>query len=549
MRHRATFNVARNDIVLGTFLLPDAIVKPSCPVPTTPAKPADDLARALVASLQREVEDIQALVTPIWLGCKIGQCVSMLRDLHGGLLMVWGPTTEASQASLVDVGLGQLFCVDSPWIDGWIKDVAIRTMHDVDPTSNAFGITLRRASSMFRRSSAARRASRQVLDALDLEPEDTALALHIDSSAEGDVSRISFRVMQNVLLHRDDLRGLAREQPHWVSLAASWLGEHVLLPKRDLMAQIKGLARSHGVSRDAWRMLAALGGRLLDDLPSSFQSSEEDLPFAAARSMVLFAAARTKHWIGPAWATLNPDFRATLVRAVQRRSTLAAMEPLVRAIGHEATHVQNDFDGPVALENEFNGLAGTLDFYQSYEADFAFEHEVTLAGLLEECDTMPMPPTSTRIRAWRNWKRRAMNHVSTPFWSPISCVDGDRYLAYAIATRAELIELGKGMAHCVASYANRCAMGTYVVYDIQDHAGTSVATLGLKIERCSSVPGEVHAVGASIDELSGYENAGVPRRVRHFANHVLSEVRRHLAQAPRLVGAVKPASLEHDNVP
>ncbi len=530
------------------FLLPDAIMKPNCPAPTTQAKPAVDLARALVASLQREVEDIQPLVTPIWLGCKIGRCVSVLRDQHVGLLMVWGPSTEASQAGLVDVGIGQLFCVDSRWIDGWIKAIAIREIAGVDPSSDQFCFSLRRASSMFRRSSAARRASRKGLEALDLEPEDTALALHIDSSAEGDVSRISFRVMQNVLLHRDDLRRLAREQPHWVSLAATWLGEQVLLPKRDLMAQIKVLARAHGVSRDAWRVLAALGGRLLDDLPSSFQSSEEDLPFAAARSTVLFAAARTKHWVGQAWATLNPDFRATLVRAVQRRSTLAALEPLLRAIGHEATHVQNDFDGPVALENEFSGLVGTLDFYHSYEADFAFEHEVTLAGLLDECDTMPMPPTSTQLRAWRQWQRRAMSHVTTPFWSPISCVDGDRYLAYAIATRAELIELGQRMAHCVASYANRCAMDTYVVYDIQDHAGASVATLGLKIERGSSVPGEVHAMGASIDELSGYENAGVTRRVRHFANHVLSEVRRHLSQTSRPLGTAKPASLEHNDV-
>jgi hypothetical protein len=530
------------------FLLPDAIVKASCPVPTTHAQPTDDLARALVASMQREVEDIQPLVTPIWLGCKIGQCVSVLRDQHGGLLMVWGPSAEASQVGVANVGVGQLFSADSPWIDEWIKAIAIREISSVDPTSDDFSVALRRASSLFRRSAAARRASRQVLDALDLEPEVTALALHIDPFAKGDVSRISFRVMQNVLLHRDDLRRLAREQPHWVSLAAIWLGEQVLLPKRDLMAQIKGLARSHGVSRDAWRMLAALGGRLLDDLPSSFQSSEEDLPFAAARSMVLFAAAKAKHWIGPAWATLNSDFRATLVRAVQRRSTLAALEPLLRAIGHEATHVQNDFDGPVALENEFSGLIGTLDFYQSYEADFAFEHEMTLAGLLEELDTMPMPPTSTRIRAWRNWKRRAMNHVSTPFWSPISCVDGDRYLAYAIATRAELIEHGQCMAHCVASYANRCAMGTYVVYDIQDHVGASVATLGLKIERSSSVPGEFQAVGASIDELSGYKNSGVSRRVRHFANHVLSEVRRLLSQTPRPLGATKSASLGHDDV-
>lgn len=544
MPHDATFNVAWSAIVPGTFLLPEPPVKPNRPAPRPSAGSTDDLAHAVFARLQDEVEDLQPLVTPIWLGCKIGRNVSVLRDQESGLLTVWGPGTEAGTALPHDVGIGRLFCVDSPWMDGWVKDVAIRGIRDVDPSSSTFRTALRRASSLFRRSAAARRASRRVLDALDLEPGETRLALCIDPSADGEVSRISFRLMQNVLMFRDMLVRLAQEQPHWLTLAATWLGDGLLHPGRDLMAQIKGLARTRGLSRDAWRSLAALGDRLLDDLPPSFRRSGENLPDIGDEPLLYFATAKARHWVGSAWTTFHPGFRASLVRVLLQYPDPEALEPLIRAVGDEAGKVQHDLEGLVALENEFRELIRTLDYYRLHEADFAVEHESILTGILDPCDSMPMPPTSTRMRAWRQWRVRARNHVTTPFWTPIARIDAEHYVAHAIATRAQLIEHGQSMANCASSYATRCAMGTYVIYDIRDRTDSSVATLGLKVQRRSSPGIGDIAVAASIDELSGHGNAGVPRRIRHFGRQVLREVCRKLEQEPGRQRHVEPLELQ-----
>lgn len=71
------------------------------------------------------------------------------------------------------------------------------------------------------------------------------------------------------------------------------------------------------------------------------------------------------------------------------------------------------------------------------------------------------------------------------------------------------------MKHCVASYANRCSKGEYVVYHLTLKDGTE-ATLG-----CNVILNPVAPTKLSLQQCYGYANKTVDKT---FAYELISEI-------------------------
>jgi hypothetical protein len=486
--------------------------------------------RLIINLALREIEDIVPLVTPIWLGCKIGRNLSVMRDQSSGQLLVWGLSDNADHLAYLEAGIGTLFSQPSQWLTTWMTGIA-RQMDGSTPGRPALKAhEIDRAVTAFARSTLAERASARVLESLDIAAEDLELALRLDPQAKGSVVQVRFGVMQNVLKHRDCLQRLGSEQPQWLRQAAAWIEQGSLHPNRDVMAQIKASARTHGLSDSAWRALAKRGDALMGELPATCSVLDDDPLDEAAETPVMFHAATARHWIGEAWQELHPEFRGALVRALRCRPGNESMEKLLRAIGRQVCECTCSLDELTVLENTFSEMVAAIDAQREDDEDFALEYEQVLVGNLDERDPMPSPPKSTQWRNWECWLARVRTARDARFWVPLHSVEGRSHIAFAIESRVELIQEGERMQHCVAGYAKRCAAGRYVVYTVLDTDDAPVATLGLSIQVGRDDAGELVAQSARIDEMSGYDNDGVSRDLRRFSEQVVCEVNRRLPQ-------------------
>lgn len=501
------------------------------------------LKQSIVDLARREIDDVLPLVTPVWLGCKIGRSLSVIRDLASGQLLVWGSIKNADHLAYLDTGIGTLFSQPSEWLTAWTTGIA-RTLENSNfsrPAQTAREVN--RAMRAFARSAHAARASARVLESLDIAPEDLEMALRLDPLAKGSAAQVRFGVMQNVLKHRDCLHRLRSEQPHWMCHAAHWIERGTLNPNRDVMAQIKALALTHGLSKSAWRALAKWGDALMGELPPECSELDDDPLDEAAEIPVMFHAATARHWIGEAWRELHPEFRSALVRALRRRPGNESMEALLRAIGRQVGEFASSFDGLTALENAFAEMVAALDAQHDDDEDFALEYEQVLVGNLDERDALPSPPKSTLWRNWEFWLDRVRCALDTRYWVPLQSVDGRDHVAFAIESRVDLIQEGERMQHCVASYAKRCAAGRYVVFTVLDRNDAPVATLGLSIQVGHDGDGALVAQSASIDEVSGFDNDGVSLALRRFSEKVVREINQRLPQ-PLPKSQTKRAQLE-----
>ena len=492
--------------------------------------PRASLQRQIVDLARREVDDFVPLVTPVWLGCKIGRSLSVIRDLASGQLLVWCPINGSDHLTYLDTGIGTLFCQPSEWLTAWFTGIA-RTLDRSSPGGadiNAFEIG--RATGTFARSSFAAQASARVLDLLDFGPDELGLALRLDPKAKGTAAKVRFGAMQNVLRHRETLYRLGMEQPQWLQQAATWVGRGFLCPNRDLMAQIKAFALTHGLSKSAWRALAKRGGALMDELPATSGELKKSTLDESIPIPVIFHAAIARHWVGDAWQELHPEFRHALVRELRRRPGNESMEPLLRAIGHQLGECASSLDQLTVLENKFSEMVAAMDAQREDDEDFALEYEQVLVGNLDERDAPPTPPKSTKWRNWECWLARFQSARNTRYWVPLHSVEGRDHVALAIETRAELIREGERMEHCVGGYAKRCAAGRYVVYTILDTDDAPVATLGVSIEVGRDDAGNLVAQSARFDEVSGYDNDRLSRVLRRFSEQVVCEVNLRLPQ-------------------
>lgn len=488
------------------------------------------LTRQIIDFARREIDDSVPLVTPVWLGCKIGRSLSIMRDLPSGQLLVWGSIKGPDQLAYLEAGIGTLFSQPSEWLTAWMTGIG-RTRENSNfsrPPQTAREVS--RAMRAFARSTHAARASARVLESLDIAPEDLELALRLDPQAKGSAAQVRFGVMQNVLTHRECLHRLRSEQPQWMCHAANWIERGTLSPNRDLMAQIKALALTHGLSKSVWRALAKWGDALMGELPTECSELDDDPLDEAAEIPVMFHAATARHWIGEAWQKLHPEFRGVLVRALRCRPGNKSMEALVRAIGRQVVECACSLDELAVLENTFSEMVAAIDAQREDDEDFALEYEQVLVGNLDERDAMPSPPKSTQWRNWECWLVSFRSARNARYWVPLHSVEGRDHVALAIETRAELIQEGERMQHCVAGYAKRCAAGRYVVYTILDTDDAPVATLGVSIEVGRDDAGNLVAQSARFDEVSGYDNDGVSRDIRRFSEQVVCEVNLRLPQ-------------------
>lgn len=486
--------------------------------------------RLIIDLARREIGDIVPLVTPVWLGCKIGRSLSVIRDHSSGQLLVWGLSSNADHLAYLDAGIGTLFSQPSQWLTAWMTGIA-RQMDGSIPSRPALKAhEIDRAVTAFARSTLAERASARVLKSLDIAVEDLELALRLDPQAKGSVVQVRFGVIQNVLKHREGLHRLAKEQPHWVRHVATSIARGSLNPNRDFMTQIKSFALTHGLSKSAWRALANQGDALMTELPAACAELDDDPEDEAAEIPTLFHAGIARHWIGEAWGDLHPEFRGALVRALRRRPGNESMEALMRAIGRQVVDCKCSFEGLTALENRFTEMLAALDVQRGNADDFALEYEQVLVGNLDERDALPSPPKSTQWKNWERWLSSIRSVIDTRYWVPLHSIDSRDYTAFAIETRADLIEEGERMEHCVASYSKRCATGRYVVFAIVDKACAPVATVGLSIHVGPDHHGALVARSASVDEVSGAENEGVSLAVRRFSETVVRAVNERLPQ-------------------
>lgn len=489
----------------------------------TPKRQIIDLAR-------REIDDVVPLVTPVWLGCKIGRSLSVIRDLASGQLLVWSPINDSGRLAYLDAGIGTLFSQPSMWLTAWVNGVVrhLTSSSAGRPTlkTNEIGPAVR----AFAKSSLAARASARVLESLDIAPEDLGLALRLDPQAKGLAANVRIGVLQNVLKHRESLHRLGNEQPQWLHHAATSIERGSLNPDSDLMSQIKAFALTHGLSKSAWRALAKQGDVLMNDLPSEYSELDDDLLDESAEIPTLFHAGIARHWIGETWGDLHPEFRGALVRALRHRPGDESLEALLRAIGRQVVGCKCSFEGLTALENRFSEMLAALDAQRGDDEDFALDYEQVLVGSLDERDALPSPPKSTQWQSWERWLGNIRNAMDTRYWVPLHSVDSRDHVAFAIETRADLIQEGERMAHCVASYAKRCAAGCYVVFTVLDSDDSPVATLGLSIQIGYDGEGVLVAKSARIDEVSGVDNEGVSLALRRFSEKVVREVNQRLPQ-------------------
>ncbi len=141
--------------------------------------------RQIIDLVRREIDDVVPLVSPVWLGCKIGRSLSVIRDLASGQLLVWSPINDSGRLAYLDAGIGTLFSQPSMWLTAWVNGV-VRHL----TSSSAGGPALKTkeigpAVRAFAKSSLAARASARVLESLDIAPEDLGLALRLDPQAKG----------------------------------------------------------------------------------------------------------------------------------------------------------------------------------------------------------------------------------------------------------------------------------------------------------------------------------------------------------------------------
>lgn len=486
--------------------------------------------RLILDLARREIEDVVPLVTPVWLGCKIGQNVSVIRDQSSGQLLVWGLSNKADHLAYLDAGIGTLFSQSSQWLTAWMTGFARHVDGSTASRPALKAHEIDRAVGAFAQSTLAARASARVLQSLDIAPEDLELALRLDPQANGSVARVRIGVIQNVLKHREGLHRLANEQPHWLRHVATSIARGSLNPNRDFMTQIKSFALTHGLSKSAWRALAKQGDALMTELPAACAELDDDPEDEAAEIPTLFHAGIARHWIGDAWREIHPEFRGALVRALRRRPGNESMEALLRAIGRQVAECKCSLDGLVALENGFSETLAALDVQRDDDEDLALEYEQVLVGNLDERDALPSPPKSTQWRNWERWLSCIRSVIDTRYWVPLRSVEGRDHVAFAIETRRDLIEEGERMQHCVAGFGKRCAAGRYVVFTVLDRDDAPVATLGLSIQVEYDVEGGLAAKSARIDEISGVDNEGVSLALRRFSKQVVREVNQRLPQ-------------------
>ncbi|MCC6562129.1 MAG: hypothetical protein IT478_12285 [Xanthomonadales bacterium] len=326
------------------------------------------------------------------------------------------------------------------------------------------------------------------------------------------------------------MRRVAGEHPAWLTLAAQQLRFGCISPYRDVMQQLKSLARAEGMSHAAWAQLVADGPQFptTSVAAASVPAAVEDFGMKdeAAEWEFVVAAGKSRHWLGGYWPSLHPIFGDRIVRFTAQYSPRCDwVEFLLQALGEELEAHVEAFESAAEMENEFVQIAATLQTYEDVSTDLALDEDehfqiVTPPGI-------PEPPRQRGWHRWRRWRSAMDRYLARPFWVPIAHLEQGAFCADALTSRFDLSEESETMRHCIARYTGRCEAGTYVAYRIRTHGGHALATIGIDLVGRTDEDGVV-ATHAILDEVSGPGNEEVSEAVRHFATWVVARINQKL---------------------
>jgi len=376
------------------------------------------------------------------------------------------------------------------------------------------------------RTPVAREASRRVAASLLLDADDLDLAKRVSRPAAGSDGRATFASLQLVLQRGPLLRLVAREHPAWLTLVAHRVRLGYISPYRDVMQQLKRLAREEGMSHAAWAQLVAdgpqfpmvpLAAATVPDLEPEFGPKDED-----AEWEFVVAAGKARHWLGNRWLHLHPSFRDRIVRFTAQFSPRCDwVEFLLHSLGEELERHSDAFESAADIENEFVQIAATLQTYEDVSTDLPLDEDEHIQVVRRP--GIPDPPRKRGLANWQRWRAAMSRYLQRPYWVPVTHLEHGAFCADALATRFDLSEESETMRHCISKYTGRCETGEYVAYRIRTHGGHPLATIGINLIGHRDGAGAV-ATHASLDEVSGPGNEDVSESLRDFATWVVAQI-------------------------
>ena len=493
-----------------------------------------EYAAEFLQSLVWELQGVIPLQTPAWVGCVVGSRITVMRDVASGQCMVLAGVDADRAMSFLDAGVESLFCAPSDWLDAWIdargRDHSDRLAKDAAEAWSWSSSDARAMTARLTQMPVATEASRRIGESLLLSAEDVDLARRLRRQTAGRGGSATFGHVQLVLQRGPLLRRVASEHPAWLTLAAQQLRFGSISPYRDVMQQLKSLARVEGMSHAAWAQLVADGPQFpATPFAASLERdvvTELGMEDEAVEWEFVVAAGKARHWLGDYWAGLHPSFRDRIVRFTAQHSPRCDwVECLLQALGEELEAHVEAFESAADIENEFVQIAATLQTYEDVSTELALDEEehfqiVTAPGI-------PEPPRQRGWHRWQRWHSAMERYLARPFWVPIPHLEQGAFCADALASRFDLSEESETMRHCIAKYTGRCESGTYVAYRIQTHGGHALATIGINLSCRTDDAGAV-ATHATLDEVSGPGNEEVSEALRQFAGWVVTQINQKL---------------------
>jgi hypothetical protein len=321
-----------------------------------------EYAAEFLQSLVGELQGMIPLQTPAWVGCVVGSRITVMRDVASGQCMVLAGVDADRAMSFLDADVESLFCAPSDWLDAWIdargRDHSDRLAKDAAEAWSWSSSDARAMTARLTQMPVARVASRRIAESLLLSAEDVDLARRLRRQTAGRGGSATFGHVQLVLQRGPLLRRVACEHPAWLTLAAQQLRYGGISPYRDVMQQLKSLARAEGMSHAAWAQLVADGPQF----PATrFAASLERDVFTelgmedeAVEWEFVVAAGKARHWLGDYWAGLHPSFRDRIVRFTAQYSPRCDwVECLLQALGEPVRTSKSSSRPPTSRTSSF----------------------------------------------------------------------------------------------------------------------------------------------------------------------------------------------------
>lgn len=507
--------------------------------PKTKSQPSTAMARKEYAaeflqSLAGELQGVIPLQTPAWVGCVVGSRITVLRDVASGQCMVLAGVFHFPAMSFLNAGIDTLFCAPSEWLATWVhargRDHSDRLGKDAAEALSWSSSDAGAMSAKLAQLPVARAASLRIAESLVLDAEDLDLAHRLRRQSAAGYGSATFGDVQLVLQRGPLLRRVASEHPAWLTLVAQQVKFGCISPYRDVMRQLKSLARAEGMSHAAWAQLVADGPQfpatpvaatLVREAVEDFGMDDEEGEWD-----FVVAAGKARHWLGDYWSSLHSNFRDRIVRfTVQYSPRCNWVECLLQALGEELEAHVEEFESAADIENEFVQIAATLQTYEDVSTDLALDEDEHFQVV--KAPGIPEPPRQRGWHRWQHWRSAMDRYLARRFWVPVTHLEQGAFCADALASRFDLSEESEAMRHCIAKYTGQCEAGTYVAYRVRTHGGQALATIGVHLIGHIEDAGAV-ATHATLDEVSGPGNEEVCEALRQFAGWVVTQINQKL---------------------